>query len=276
MERKIIDWILGIMATSQDKMDDAVALLSTSSAGIESSAVFEVVLFINSIVTPIALIITSICFITEFVKMSIKMDVLKAEYVLGLVFKLCLSKAVIDISIDVLLLINQTVTEWITSFHSVLETDDGQWLGRIVENLQVALSELSFWEFLGTSMTMFLPTVALWIVGIIILVISWGRTFEIYVNLAIAPIPFAFLPTEGGGNGITKRFILSYAGVCLQGLLMLVCIKIYQYFMVQIMDMGAVDPNPHDIVGGVLLASLILLISITKCGQWGKQIMNAM
>ena len=54
------------------------------------------------------------------------------------------------------------------------------------------------------------------VIAIVLLLTVYGRFFRIYMYTAIAPIPLSTLAGQPTEN-IARSFLKSYAGVCLQG-----------------------------------------------------------
>ena len=75
----------------------------------------------------------------------------------------------------------------------------------------------------------FIAHLAFIVIGIVLLLTVYGRFFRIYMYTAIAPIPLSTMagqPTES----IAKSFLKSYAGVCMQGVvIVLACIIFTAY-----------------------------------------------
>ena len=75
----------------------------------------------------------------------------------------------------------------------------------------------------------FIAHIAFIIIGIVLLLTVYGRFFRIYMYTAIAPIPLSTLAGQPTEN-IAKSFLKSYAGVCMQGVvIVLACIIFTAY-----------------------------------------------
>ena len=104
----------------------------------------------------------------------------------------------------------------------------------------------------------------------------YGRMFSLWMYAAIAPIPlsaFAGEPTSGVG----KNFLRSYAGVCLQGVVIaLACI----IFSALATSAPAVDPCASAItavwsyVGSLAFNLLVLVGAVKGCDRIVKEIMG--
>ena len=72
----------------------------------------------------------------------------------------------------------------------------------------------------------FIAHIAFIIIGIVLLLTVYGRFFRIYMYTAIAPIPLSTLAGQPTEN-IAKSFLKSYAGVCMQGVVIVLACVIY-------------------------------------------------
>ena len=72
----------------------------------------------------------------------------------------------------------------------------------------------------------FIAHIAFIIIGIVLLLPVYGRFFRIYMYTAIAPIPLSTLAGQPTEN-IAKSFLKSYAGVCMQGVVIVLACVIY-------------------------------------------------
>ncbi|WP_298203017.1 hypothetical protein [Desulfosporosinus sp.] len=99
--------------------------------------------------------------------------------------------------------------------------------------------------------------------------------FELLIYVAIAPLPCAFLPMED--SRIPKKYFLSFAAVCLQGLFIIISIKLYQAICVDTL-IPAVQSSTalSDIAFNMLLGALVLVMAVVKSGTWAKSILDAM
>ena len=72
----------------------------------------------------------------------------------------------------------------------------------------------------------FIAHIGFIIIGIVLLLTVYGRFFRIYMYTAIAPIPLSTLAGQPTEN-IAKSFLKSYAGVCMQGVVIVLACVIY-------------------------------------------------
>ena len=133
-----------------------------------------------------------------------------------------------------------------------------------------------------------IPLMAVKLCGLLVQVMAYGRMFELYCLLCISPLPCAFYPLgDGSGGGfsrITRKFLLNFVGVCLQGVMIIVCIKIFNIIMVSAVDnmsggvgLGSGDAatNISNLCYSMLLGGIVLVMSCAKSGQWAKSVLDA-
>ena len=79
----------------------------------------------------------------------------------------------------------------------------------------------------------------IWVLSFVMILSVYGRFFKLYMYTAISPIPlstFAGEPTQNVG----KSFLKSYAGVCLEGAIIVLACIIFSVFA---SSSPVVDPN---------------------------------
>jgi hypothetical protein len=266
----VLDWALSVLNGFDNNVKTCVGVLTQD---IFSNSMYTMAQGIANVITPIALDIIVICFLIEFIKITMQFDVLKWEFALKVFFKLALARAAIDFSFQGLMAIYATVAEWVTKSGST-----GSPLGSQVSTaLTTILQNMNPLEVLGLMCTMGLCFIAIQLSGIIVIVTAYARTFELLINVSISPLACAFLPmSENGASRITKKYFLNFAGVCLQGLFIIISIKLYGA-VCQATIIPAVQSSTgiSDISFNMLLGSLVLVMAVVKSSSWAKALFDA-
>lgn len=265
----VVNWIVSMLSGFDANVNSVAAILSENIFS-EGNPMYGVAQSISAAVMPIALTIIGICFLIEFLNISIKMDILKWELGLKVFFKLAIAQAALTMMPQFLSLIYSSGAELLARAlggSSEIGT-------KALEILGPLTAGLSWGGALSLVVTMAVPLLAVWVCGIIIKVMAFARMFELVVHVAIAPLPCAFLPLES--SHITKRFFFSFAGVCLQGVFMIICISLFGTITVSLLD-NLMKPGASlpDIMFNMLIGSLVLVMSIAKTGQWANKILDA-
>ena len=104
----------------------------------------------------------------------------------------------------------------------------------------------------------------------------YGRMFKLFLYAAIAPIPLATFAGEPSSS-VGKNFLRSYAGVCLEGLVIALSCVI---FSAMASSPPAVDPNASAVtavwtyVAELIFNFLVLVGSIKMSDRVVKELMG--
>lgn len=237
-----------------------------------NSEVFNFIKSINdSVIIPIAgLIITAVLCIElinmvmqknnmhdtdtfEFFKYMIKMWI--AVWLVSHAFTF--SMAVFDVAQH---LVNQAAGVINTS-----ATVSGDQIIQMVEGLKdKGLGELVMILF-ETS----LVKVAIQVMSVVIMLVVYGRMFEIYVYCSVSAIPFATMGNKEWGQ-IGTNYIKGLFAIGLQGLFLIICLGIYAV-LVKTIKITDIHASTFMILGYALLLGLMML----KSGTLAKSVLNA-
>ena len=92
-----------------------------------------------------------------------------------------------------------------------------------------AIEDCGFFESIPLWAVTLIGSLVITVLSFIMILTVYGRFFKLYIYTAIAPIPlatFAGQPTESIG----KSFLKSYAGVCLEGAIIILACIIFSKF----------------------------------------------
>ena len=247
---------------------------------------YKIAAAMQSIVIPIALTIITICFLIEFLKITIQMDILKWEYGLKCVSKLIFAKVCIDVSTYFLDATYSTAASWtssalntsITDKKGTVVQDVGSYIWGLIAD---TVADAGTFELLGIFITTGIFFLAISVAVTITEVMAYARAFEICVLLSMAPLPCAFLPLEDGGmSRILRKYFFSFASVCLSGLFMIISIKLYT-FLVSSLVLQTVTAAGDEkkvsigsLAGTLFMASIVLVIAVVKSGSWAQKIFD--
>ncbi|HEL0009223.1 TPA: hypothetical protein TUL06_000471 [Streptococcus equi subsp. zooepidemicus] len=132
-----------------------------------------------------------------------------------------------------------------------------------------ALKEKGLGELLMILFETSMIKVAIQIISVVIMLVVYGRMFEIYVYSSVSAIPFATMGNREWGQ-IGTNYIRGLFALGLQGLILTVCFGIYAVLVktIQITDIHA---STFTVLGYAVLLGLMML----KSGTLAKSILNA-
>lgn len=135
----------------------------------------------------------------------------------------------------------------------------------MVEALKV--KEIS--ELIGIALETSLVKLIIQGVSILIMIITYGRMFEIYIYSSVSALPFATMGNKEWGS-IGTNYIKGLFALGLQGLFLMVCLGVYAV-LVKTVDITDIHSSIFTLLGYTVLLGLTML----KTGTVAKSIMNA-
>ena len=111
--------------------------------------------------------------------------------------------------------------------------------------------------------------VAIEVISIVIMLVVYGRMFEIYVYSSVSAIPFATMGNKEWGQ-IGTNYIKGLFALGLQGLFLMVCLGIYAV-LVKTIKITDIHTSTMAILGYAVLLGLMML----KSGTLAKSVLNA-
>lgn len=278
------EFLLNLLASGLNGFDET--LLSAQEVLSEPVGnVWNQILSLSNVLKPFCYIVIAICLLIELANVASKVDVVKWEHGLKIAVKMALAKVCIDIAPTFLKACYVQACDWINDIPSSNITLGNQ----ILEQVEPLFEDIDgFFVIFGLFASMLIVVLAIKICGILVQVMAYGRMFELYVYLAVSPLPCAFFPlgdgTGGGFSRITGKFFRSFASVCLQGVMMILSMKIFGIIMsnaITEMVNDAINSGSEatvivsDLSFTMLMAAIVLCISLARCGQWAKNILDA-
>ena len=281
--------LLNLIKSAMNGFDSTVSSAQDVLTGglFDTNAVWSSVLALSNALKPFCYVVIGICLLIEIAQVAAKVDIIKWEHGLKLCVKMVFAKLCIDIAPTFLRACYNQASLWISSAMSVGGyTNLGSLMTTEVETQISSISGI--WSVIGLLASCLLLSMAVKICGLLIQVIAFGRMFELYLLLAVSPLPCAFFPLgDGSGGGmsrITQKFFKNFIAVCLQGVMMIISIRIFYMIVGTALTSlitsasGGSDPTTvvTDLCYVMLLAGIVLVMAVAKCGSWAKSIMDAM
>ena len=111
--------------------------------------------------------------------------------------------------------------------------------------------------------------VAIQVISVVIMLVVYGRMFEIYIYSSVSAIPFATMGNKEWGQ-IGTTYIKGLFALGLQGLFLMVCLGIYAV-LVKTIKITDIHTSTMTILGYAVLLGLMML----KSGTLAKSVLNA-
>ena len=229
MRDTIMNNLEGIFDSTNNQIHSIASLVGQSPDEMFGGAVFNIIENIASnIIEPLGMLILAYVIIFEYIHMIIDKNNMKdfdTFAILKWIFKSGASIWVVSNVFTIALAIFDVTGSLVMGTANLVSTnttDAAEMLG----NFQAILDSAPWGEVIAMFFMSPLLNIAMHVMSICIFIIVMGRSFQIFMMLSLAPVPFAtFMNQQLQSVGINYSKKLLAIG--LQGVLMLVCIAIY-------------------------------------------------
>ena len=215
--------------TWNDKLSEIWQIITQSPEAFKGGTIWQVILKINGAVQAIGLALLVLFFVIGVVKTCSSLaDVKKPEHAIKLFVRFAIAKGIVTYGLDLMLSIFKIVQGVISTimksagFGTVTKTILPQEIVKAVESC-------GFFESIPLWAVTLLGSIFITILSFVMILTVYGRFFKLYMYTAISPIPLAAAAGESTQN-TAFTFIKSYAGVCLEGAIIVLSCIIFSAF----------------------------------------------
>lgn len=236
----------------------------------------------RSVCMPVAYVILSLFFVMELYKASVRIDgsgggtPLGAELVFRVMFKMVVCKMVVD-NIPLVMKAIFDVTAELSQKINGINSGESIQGGMNLEQAETLVSDIGFIPGIPVLLLCFIVFLITLFAVAFSNVIIITRFIELYIYLAISPIPIATIPNDELSQ-IGKNFFKSFAAVCIQGTLIYLVLTFYPMIFNQAFQDAATTENSniYMLLFGTLCYSVVLILAVFSTGKWAKSICGAM
>ena len=139
-----------------------------------------------------------------------------------------------------------------------------------LDGIQATVEAMDLGPMLGLYLQSFIVQTTMWVLGILIFVIVYGRMIEIYLMVSLAPIPFSTFSNREQSQ-IGQNYLRSLFAIGFQGFLILVCVGIYAVLIQSV----AFSQDIIASLWGVVGYTVLLCFTLFKTGGLAKSVLNA-
>ena len=214
--------------TWNGKLTEIYDLVVTHPMDFRGGSIWKVIMNINGAMQAIGLALLVLFFVIGVMKTCGSLtEVKKPEHALRLFIRFAIAKIVVTHGIEIMnaiLSIGYGITMQVMTKTSLLNSPTSL-PGSIVD----AINNLGFFEQIPLWAVTLLGSLFITVLSFILILTVYGRFFKIYMYMALSPIPlssFAGQPSDQIG----KSFIKSFAGVCLEGAVIILSCVIFSVF----------------------------------------------
>ena len=249
-----------------DKLDKMWALLTTLPQNFKGGGIWSIITTINGVLGAIGTALLVLFFTIGVIKTCGSFaELKKPETAVKVFIRFAISKYLIDNCLKLMLnfvTIVQGVIAKVTASSSVgtaLEFSIPSSVQSKFEGVGILDGAIPLWAIC------FIAHIAFIVIGIVLLLTVYGRFFRIYMYTAIAPIPLSTLAGQPTEN-IAKSFLKSYAGVCMQGVVIVLACVIFTAYAASMPQIDT-SAEPIKMVWGYVsevVFNMLVLLGLVK------------
>ncbi len=262
--------------TWNTKMAEVWSLLTMSPQNFKGGGIWQVILQINGAVKGIGLALLVLFFLMGVVKTSGSLtDVKRPEHALKLFIRFAVAKGVVTYGLDLMMAIFDIAQGAVGTIMSASRVGSAT-KATLPKAMIDAIEDSGFFESIPLWAVTLIGSLFITVLSFIIILTVYGRFFRLYMYTAIAPIPlstFAGQPTQNIG----VSFLKSYAGVCLEGAIIVLACIIFSKFAASppVVDSDAAAATMVWKYVGELAFNMLVLVGMVKMSDHlVKEMMN--
>lgn len=235
-----------------------------------------VLMIMENAVMPVAYVLLGLLFMLELYNITIRTEGMSNnafEIPFRAMFKIAICKLVVDSTPLIMGAIYGISTFIISNIGAVFGSETASViLDQVALRQQIA--DMRYTTKLLTAVQVLLIWLIYKFASLIILVIIIGRMVEIYVYIAVAPIPIATFPNTELSS-VAKNFLKSFAAVSIQGVLIMIVLAMYGTLVASVGGATTYD-DFSDALWQAMLYSVVLVVALFMTRRWSNSITNAM
>lgn len=260
-------------------INDAILATSNGINVLPNFAGRQTIETVNSAIEGTCYTMLAVFFLIEVINTYLtKGEEMRWEDVARMLIKLLICKNLLSMAPVILSVLQSTVSSTIlgTEIESSVTGIAGTQIEMMKSDMLRYLEEIKYGNSIknmihntGVMMEITFTGLANWVLALLttllsllIMAMAYLRAFELVILGALSGIPLVFY-AYSETKDIPKRFLLNYLAVCLQGLVIMVCLTLYANLL-----QGA---------GGklsVLIWGVVSAFAVTKSGQWAKDVLG--
>lgn len=158
----------------------------------------------------------------------------------------------------------------VNSASGIIVSDTSIALTDNIADFEARLMDMDIGPLLGLWLQSFVVNLSMWIMGICIFLICYGRMIEIYCVTSLAPVPMATMANREWGQ-MGQNYLRSLFALGFQGFLIIVCVAIYAVLIQNIV----IETDITAAIWTCMGYTVLLCFTLFKTGSLAKSLFNA-
>lgn len=263
------NWIVQNLQNALDTWNEKLAeiwqIITQSPEEFKGGGIWDVIVQIHGALMAIGLAFLVLFFVIGVMKTCGSFaEVKRPEHAFKIFLRFVLAKAVVTYGLELMMAFFDIVQGVVST---IMDTAglSGASETVIPEEMIKTIESVSFFDSIPLWAVTLIGSLFITILSFVMIMSVYGRFFRLYLYTAIAPLPlatFAGEPTQSVG----KSFLRSYAGVCLEGAIVVLTCIIFSLFAGSppVVDTDAAAVTQVWSYVGELIFNMLVLVGLVK------------
>ena len=261
----IIDNLINAIQTWNEKMAEIWLLLTQSPETFKGGVIWEIIVKVHGAMLSIGLALLVLFFVFGIVKTCTNMNEIKRpEQAMKLFLRFAIARGLVVYGMDFMKAIFEIIQGVISSIMNTVGVGTATETV-IPQEIIDAVENVGFLESIPLWAVTLLGGIFITILSFVLILTVYGRFFKLYMYTAISPIPLAASAGESTQN-VAYTFLKSYAGVCLEGAMIVLACIIFSAFAssAPVVDTDASAVSMLWSYLGELIFNMLILVGTVK------------
>lgn len=225
----IIDNLTNALETWNEKLAEIWLILTQSPQEFKGGHIWQVIEKINGALMAIGLALLVLFFVVGVVKTCTNFsEVKRPEQALKLFLRFAIARGLVVYGMEIMTSIFEII-QGITSTIMTTVGIDTATNTVLPKEIITAVEDCGFLESIPLWAVSLLGSIFITILAFVMILTVYGRFFKLYMYTAISPVPLSCSAGETT-QSVTVTFLKSYAGVCLEGAVIILSCIIFSAF----------------------------------------------
>ena len=272
----IIDNLTSALNTWNEKLAEIWMLLTQSPETFKGGDIWNIIVKIHGALQAIGLSLLVLFFLWGLIRTCTNwQDIKRPEHAFNLFLRFIIARGLVMYGMELMTGIFEIVQGVISTITKTVGLGTAE-STVIPQEIIDAVNNTGFLESIPLWAVTLLGSIFITILSFIMILTVYGRFFKIYMYTAISPIPLAAAAGESTQN-TAFTFIKSYAGVCLEGAIILLSCVIFSAFA---SSAPAIDTSASAVsmiwsyIGELIFNMLVLVGTIKMSDRIVKEMMG--
>lgn len=259
-----------------EKLAEIWAIITQSPETFRGGQIWSVITNIHGAIQAIGYALLVLFFVVGVMKTCGSFaELKKPEHAVKIFIRFVLAKAVVTYGLELMLAFLSIIQGVISTIMNA--AGFGQSATTVLPTeIITAIEDCGFFESIPLWAVTLIGGLFVWVLSFIMILSVYGRFFKLYMYTAISPIPLSCFAGEPTQN-IGKSFLKSYAGVCLEGTIIVLACIIFSVFANTPPDVdttAAAASMVWSYIGELIFNMLILVGSVKMADRIVREMMG--